>query len=201
MMPRGFPQLALRASRHPAAQTLLVHDPPRPDATPTLRRPQRHDPGACGRIPVPLKPEARAEGMRITTHESARIPSARASGFPASGSADSRGARPTSSRRHAHAPPTAAARSRCMRSYPRALEARGASRGNADRHARIGADSLSSRFGLPGKGARRSETAATEKAPARSGRRPRRVLGTRTPSASCLGFLGRPPPAGESPPS
>jgi hypothetical protein len=67
--------------------------------------------------------------------------------------------------------------------------------------------SLSSRFGLPSNSARRSETAATGSRPrqtarpARSGQRPRRVLAIRKPSASCLGFLGGPPPARESPPS
>ena len=153
MMPRGFPQLALRASRHPAAQTLLVHDPPRPDATPTLRRPQRHDSGACGRIPVPLKPEARAEGMRIATHESARIPSARASGFPAK---EHDGQRPPLQKKHPHA--AAEGRAACL------------AHGHPRRRASV---SLAGRRRLVR--ARHPDGQSTRSA-ARSGRRPRRML-------------------------
>jgi hypothetical protein len=143
MKRRGFPQLALRASRQ---RSTTVRDRRYRKST----RTQGRDRVACGRIPVPLKPEARAEGMRIATHESTRIPSARASGFTASGSTDSRRARRTSSRRRPHAPPHAAAEGRaaCFHTLTAAAPRRPRPPGGRP-HARRGAPRLPLRRAKP----------------------------------------------------
>jgi hypothetical protein len=115
------------------------------------------------RMPVAGKPEARAEGIRCVAREATRIPSPHGSGVPATGHG---GRRPPCSVRARWWETAGAA---CghgregtavpMVADARCREARGASRGNTVRCKRSDTYSLTSRFGLPGNRARRSETA------------------------------------------